>query len=630
MRGGRSRTSLIEEPGLDGRVKTDPMMPVLASMVKDSPTELKSLADLFSETFVETSSGDIGLQVRNGPLFRTHSHILSRVPGFLEQVRALKPMPLYVDRGGRMSIRDWMIKKRMPRALEDVKFQSFTEDRYIQPEHVPYENGYSTAHEQFNKIGALQRRDHLRLAEKYEIIEQGDRVVELLRYVYLGRVDYLWMEPHGAEAKKQLMENMIAMLFCAAKFALDDLFYVLMKWFPLKCRQVCGDDNFTESFYKIEYYLRNQVQEPLFQRDMLNALLQMGCRREYLMLISWDSRWNSLESNFLHTFLDQDQLAILNEGEILLMVERWNANRDKQTHEVLEVLHAFRQSAANLDSMIQFLFATSILKEEAASKTVRDPKKREARLHKQVFSMVAPNNKPLRRYKPMSKKQEKELQAALAAEQEKKAVQEKAKEKEEDPDADLDQFLQVRKMDDDSFVVKKALSFTLHPIDSLLQKRSICMPGNYRIRLAFTQKHVGLWDRSHEVYIGILYGGNKFFGYLCGASPFIGIYDIRNVSGVCQRPEQSCFLTGSGNKMELDLDVTIGMQLCNGIHTVKCAILANNSTIASDDVQWTNETMAQGVRIQIVPVGFQTRDEIDCRITWVSNGTQGLKGDEDA
>jgi hypothetical protein len=42
---------------------------------------------LFHEVFVETSTGDIGLVIKNGPTFRVHSDVLGRVPGFLEQVR---------------------------------------------------------------------------------------------------------------------------------------------------------------------------------------------------------------------------------------------------------------------------------------------------------------------------------------------------------------------------------------------------------------------------------------------------------------------------------------------------------------------------------------------------------------
>ncbi|CAD7941740.1 unnamed protein product [Amoebophrya sp. A120] len=545
------------------------------------------------------------------------------------QVRNLKSLPIYVEKDP-VPVREWMTKRKMNRLKADLEFTSFSDDRSTEPQHVPYEMGYSTAHPLFGKMGALQRRDPLRLAERYEMVEHGERVVEILRYVYLGRIDYLWMEPQGAEAKKTLMENMLAMLFCAAKFAMDDLFYVLIKWFPLKCQVVCGDDNFTESFYKIEYYLRNAVQEPLFQKDMLHALLQMGSSRNYLMLISWDQRWNSLESSFLSTFLDQDDLAIVNEGELLLIIERWNANRDKSTHDVLQVCQCYRQTSQNIDALVQFLLATSIVKEETGVK-VGDATSREQRALKLVFKVLKPNNKPVRHYRT-SKKEQKQLDQRMTAKEVKKKQEElkKQQEQQQQDDEDLDQFLLVRKEDEEhSWVMKKALAFSLKPFDSLLQKRTIQWPGNYRMRIAFTQKLQHLWERHHEVYIGILYGQNKFFGYLCGVSPFLGVYEIRNVSGVCQRPEQAAFLTGSGNKLELDFDVTIGMPLVNKLHTTQCQICAaQNTVIACDDVQWTAETLAQGVRFQIIPIGLEIGDEVDCRITWVANGSTSAKGEE--
>mmetsp|Transcript_13617 Transcript_13617/g.33498 ORF Transcript_13617/g.33498 Transcript_13617/m.33498 type:complete len:329 (-) Transcript_13617:566-1552(-) len=327
------------------------------------------------------------------------------------------------------------------------------------------------------------------------------------------------------------------------------------------------------------------------------------------------------------------------------MIERWNANRDKHNHEVLQVCQTFRQTMQNIDALVQFLFAASIVKEEAGlgrqsgkEPTEDDDARNLQRNLKVVAKVLKPNNKPVRQYRARGKEKiaDMEAQAAAAANEKKRTssndggkAADAAKKKQEDDDEDLDQFLQVRKEDDQqSWVIKKALAFSLKPFDSLLQKRTIRQPGNYRIRLAFSQKLLALWDRSHEVYVGILYGTGKFFGYLVGASPFLGVFEVRNVSGVCQRPEQSMFLTGSGNKVELDLDVTIGMPLVNSLHTVACQICANNSVIACDNVQWTAETMRNGVRLQIVPINLQVGDEIDCRMTWVSNGSTCVKGED--
>ena len=47
---------------------------------------------------------------------------------------------------------------------------------------------------------------------------------------YLGRVDYFKMVPQDNAGKRQLLDNMLAMLFLASKFSVDDLFNSLMRW----------------------------------------------------------------------------------------------------------------------------------------------------------------------------------------------------------------------------------------------------------------------------------------------------------------------------------------------------------------------------------------------------------------
>jgi len=101
---------------------------------------------------------------------------------------------------------------------------------------------------------------------------------------------------------------MLAMLFLACKFSVDDLFNSLMRWFPAKCRMVCGEENFTDAYYKMEYFLKHNIDEPLFRETMMKALLEMGCERSNLLLISWDNRWSSLDVKLLQPLFDQDDI----------------------------------------------------------------------------------------------------------------------------------------------------------------------------------------------------------------------------------------------------------------------------------------------------------------------------------
>ena len=85
--------------------------------------------ELFNEIFVETSSGDIGLQIpQGGPVLKVHSHVLVKTPGFLDCVRKfLSPLPIYVEPDGGVDIRSWLVEKGLFRIAEgDLSFGSFS------------------------------------------------------------------------------------------------------------------------------------------------------------------------------------------------------------------------------------------------------------------------------------------------------------------------------------------------------------------------------------------------------------------------------------------------------------------------------------------------------------------------
>ena len=73
---------------------------------------------------------------------------------------------------------------------------------------------------------------------------------------------------------------------------------------------------------------------------------------------------------------DADQLAVVSESELLNLIERWNANRDKPMADVLELVRCFRQTPTNLDNLILFLTNMGLIHVESDSKSVA--KKKEA------------------------------------------------------------------------------------------------------------------------------------------------------------------------------------------------------------------------------------------------------------
>ena len=93
--------------------------------------------------------------------------------------------------------------------------------------------------------------------------------------------------------------------------------------------------------------------------------------------------------------------------------------------------------------------------------------------------------------------------------------------------------------------------------DSLTQLVPVKKAGHYRIRLAFAQKTMPLWQKDHLIFVGCVYKGTCFCGYQCGVSPYLGVYELRCVSSVSSQAEAPAYLTGGGNKMEFDLDLEV-------------------------------------------------------------------------
>ncbi len=103
------------------------------------------------------------------------------------------------------------------------------------------------------------------------------------------------------------------------------------------------------------------VEEPTFRKLLLDVLLELMSDRYTLQLVTKDSRWTSLEVGLLRKIFDQDNLAIVNEIELLSLLERWNANRDKNVSDVGYAVGAFRLNnpdpsinQASLEQLIMF------------------------------------------------------------------------------------------------------------------------------------------------------------------------------------------------------------------------------------------------------------------------------------
>lgn len=111
----------------------------------------------------------------------------------------------------------------------------------------------------------------------------------------------------------------------------------------------------------------------------------------------------------------------------------------------------------------------------------------------------------------------------------------------------------------------RALAFTMYAGENVLQQNALMEPGQMRLRLLLTQKIDKVWNPDHEIFVGVLFGKNYFFGYLCGASPFLGVYSLRCCSSGACKAEKPTFITGSGTRLEFDFDLKISMEQMNGV-----------------------------------------------------------------
>ncbi|CAD7958496.1 unnamed protein product [Amoebophrya sp. A120] len=636
----------------DNKENEDPgVANVKGAPAKNPPTGVEKL---FGEIFVETSSGDIGLQVKDGPLLRCHTVALGRVPGFLSQLRTkLKPLPLYIEKQP-LNTMNWLKRKGLKRIAEQIQFASFAEDRYTEGTDVVTKGGWTTCDTMSGTRCGFQRKDPLRLAERYELSEDVERAVELLRFVYLDQIEFMSMKPDTEEAKKKLLNQMVDMLFLANRFAVDQLFARLMRWFPAHCRAVCGDAAFCDAYYKIQYYWQYSVEEPLFRNLMKQTLVGMGCVRMNFQLLSWDDRWTSLPYTFLQLILDHDDLAITSEAELLVLIERWNANRDKDPEEIYEICCCYRQTPENVEALVFFLSNLGMLEQSTATAKKEKKVDESAFSNKEdaikagqlakLFAVLPRRNTKPRRGKTEKKKKKQEsgpkdavaegtaaatgdqdddapepvaddLAGAFAAVEQSNQVVEVEVE-----DEDLDAFMVVKKDQETGhfFGGQTGLGFTVVAGETMTQLCAIRDPGQYRIRVAMSQKLAQLWLSNHTCFVGVVYNEHCFCGYQVQASDFLGIYELRCMTSVSAKPEKPVFLTGSGTKVDFDLDLTVDMKLVNGVIGCKFQIMANSVSLTMDEIQVSNKCMQDGgLRFQIVPMGLDHKEQMDIRITWI-------------
>jgi len=71
------------------------------------------------------------------------------------------------------------------------------------------------------------------------------------------------MTPETIEDKLYLQTSIMQMMYLSDKYCVDQLLTDVLTWIRNNAHKAFGDDPFVDSFYQIEYYLRERCQEPM-------------------------------------------------------------------------------------------------------------------------------------------------------------------------------------------------------------------------------------------------------------------------------------------------------------------------------------------------------------------------------
>jgi hypothetical protein len=329
--------------------------------------------EAYFDIFQETSSGDFGIQpicpigVEKPPLFRCHTYILDKTPGFIGKVRQFgKALPRNVDNKELAPTKEFFKMMGYTGLMENVEFCSFArplEESNLQamanPIYAHYDDpmrpGFTTGRLISGTSGAIRRRDPYFLSERYEVDCDCEVLAEIIRYCYQGHSAFLFVRPRADAEKEVLKDKMLKLCFKAELLSVDALFEQCLEWFGTKSFKLIGEKNFADAFFHLQHF-ESQCTE-IYSRRRLHETISgdMLSTRKQFRTITRDHRWASLPVDFVKDTLRYDGMPINSEMEILNLIERWNAAADKPKSMIVELLACFRPDAETRDHLQAWL-----------------------------------------------------------------------------------------------------------------------------------------------------------------------------------------------------------------------------------------------------------------------------------
>mmetsp|Transcript_28712 Transcript_28712/g.67506 ORF Transcript_28712/g.67506 Transcript_28712/m.67506 type:complete len:610 (-) Transcript_28712:201-2030(-) len=584
--------------------------------------QIQGSSRLFREIFQETSSGDFGIHIKDGPLFRCHTRILDTSGGFCGKIRQFgKLMSRSADHDDIPAPKEYFKAMGYHRLLQDLQSIQFSQpiDRSVLAGGITatiagkrddaMKPGFSTAHFIGGTIGTNKRADPFFLAERYEIQCDCELMAELLRFIYCGEMSFFHEVADNDKANEVLTQKMLAICFEAERFSVDALYENLLNWFGRRSFFVAGELNFADAFYHLQHYEHRATEE--HSRDVLITTLasEMVSSRDQFRAVTRDPRWCSLPVYFVETILNFERLPIVTETEILSLIERWNATADKEKSDIVRLLACFRPGQDSRVAMKNWLSLMGWVDESGNVVSIPGLEGLE-----HIVNGTATKGKKPRNHKSeigdvtdFTKAMIENFQSDLQPEG-------------NDDEADAT-FLHYR----GKKVLAQGCSFDLGAGERLLQADVLRHSGISRLRVALSEPSSLLWNPQHEVFVGLSYGEGKYFGFLCSATSFSGIFSVRVLASAAPAPSAPVHLTGSGNKMEFDMGLEIALHRVDLVVTCKMSAIFKNECLTQEVFQISHDTLVNGpgLRYQVVGTGLE-KDRVLINLAWVSGGGPAL------
>lgn len=366
-----------------------------------------------------------------------------------------------------------------------------------------------------------------------------------------------------------------------------------------------GELNFADAFYHLQHY-EHRATEEHSRNVLVNTIAtDMVATRDQFRAVTRDSRWCSLPVYFVEKILNYNHLPIGSETEILSLIERWNATADKDKSDIVRLLACFRPSEDSQMAMKNWLSLMGWVDETGNVVPIPGLEGLE-----RIITGKATKGKKPRNCKSTNVDVRDYTKAML--ENYHSDLQPEGNEDETDAT-----FFHYH----GSKVLAQGCSFNLGAGDRLLQADVLRDSGISRLRVALSEPASLLWNPEHEVFIGLSYGEGKYFGFLCSASAFSGIFSVRALASAAPAPSAPVHLTGSGNKMEFDLGLEIQLHRVDLVVSCELSCIFKNEYLTKERFQISHDTLVNGpgLRYQMVGAGLES-SKVLVNLAWVSGG----------